>query len=413
MERRIILARLLDKYENSKHLLEPGVSKRRVMLRIDKKDLPEYNYENAEIRDAYNKAGKECEQQGFLSITWIPGRPVFSELILNLDHVYEAYRAIGKPHPKDTALSAAAEIEQALSCVSIPWILSWQEETVQKIRSTYRMPSFFAGEADKLESFLTVLLQYEALGGTPSTMRAFSIRCFQNSKRFEQDFRDEFLRIAQQYDPELKELCQHQDMGWRDKLAYLGIYARPECYEMSGRFSIATATGVVDCSALFPCGLAILSSSVENIQRLDLSNVLKVVFIENKTNYDEYLNAEIQESELVIYHGGFLSPQKRKLIQKIRDSLPAEVPVSFWADIDLGGFRMFSHLRQMIPELQPMRMSAADVRKYAEFGLPRTARYLRNLEEMLQNGEYRIFHEAIREILNCGKTIEQEAFLND
>ena len=116
---------------------------------------------------------------------------------------------------------------------------------------------------------------------------------------------------------------------------------------------------------------------------------------------------------MVIYHGGFLSPQKCNLIQKITHSLSAEVPVFFWADIDLSGFQMFFHLQQIIPELQPMRMSAEDVRKYSGFGLARTAKYLRNLEEMLQNEEYRLFHEAIREILNCGKTIEQEVFLND
>ena len=412
MERRIILTRLLDKYENSKHLLEPGVSKRRVMLRIDNKDLPEYDYENAETRDAYNKAGEECEQQGLISITWLSGRPVFSELILNLDHVYAAYSTIGKSHPKDTALSAAAEIEQALSGVSTPWIWCWKTEIVQKIRSTYRLPSFFSDRADNLAAFLTMLLQYDALRGTAITMRAFSIRCFQNSKRFEHDFRDEFLRIAQQYDLELKELCQHQEMGWRDKLAYLGIYARPESYEMSGRFSIFTSVGVADCSALFPCGLAILSSSVDDIQRFDLSNIQKVVFIENKTNYDEYLNSEIQGSELVIYHGGFLSPQKRKLVQKIKDSLSAEIPVFFWADIDLGGFQMFSRLQITLPQLQPMRMSAEDVCRYASFGLVRPIKYLRCLEELLHQEEFPLFHDAICEILSHGITIEQEVFLN-
>ena len=38
-ERNIILNRLLDKYENSKHLSEPGTSLRRVMLRVVKKEL--------------------------------------------------------------------------------------------------------------------------------------------------------------------------------------------------------------------------------------------------------------------------------------------------------------------------------------------------------------------------------------
>ena len=41
-EAQVILNRLLDKFENSKHLSEPNTSRRRVMLRIDKRELPEY-----------------------------------------------------------------------------------------------------------------------------------------------------------------------------------------------------------------------------------------------------------------------------------------------------------------------------------------------------------------------------------
>ena len=46
-EAQVILNRLLDKFENSKHLSEPNTSRRRVMLRIDKRELPEYQYEDA------------------------------------------------------------------------------------------------------------------------------------------------------------------------------------------------------------------------------------------------------------------------------------------------------------------------------------------------------------------------------
>ena len=46
-EQSVILSRLLDKFENSKHLSDPGTSHRRVMLRVEKKELPEYRYEDA------------------------------------------------------------------------------------------------------------------------------------------------------------------------------------------------------------------------------------------------------------------------------------------------------------------------------------------------------------------------------
>ena len=46
MTKAIILNRLLDKYESSKHLMYPGVANRRVMLRIasGKKEFQEYDY---------------------------------------------------------------------------------------------------------------------------------------------------------------------------------------------------------------------------------------------------------------------------------------------------------------------------------------------------------------------------------
>lgn len=40
MEQSRILTRLLAKYEKSKHMLAPGQSNRRVMLQIEKKELP-------------------------------------------------------------------------------------------------------------------------------------------------------------------------------------------------------------------------------------------------------------------------------------------------------------------------------------------------------------------------------------
>ena len=54
MNQELLLSRLLDKYEKSKHLMQPGTSSRRVMLRVEKKELPEYQYENAQVRDEWN-----------------------------------------------------------------------------------------------------------------------------------------------------------------------------------------------------------------------------------------------------------------------------------------------------------------------------------------------------------------------
>ena len=123
--------------------------------------------------------------------------------------------------------------------------------------------------------------------------------------------------------------------------------------------------------------------------------------------------AEKQPDELVVYHGGFLSPQKRRLVTLLAHAAPQTVTVRFWADIDLGGFRMFRRLQELIPALVPMRMSGECVDSFREHGLKRSDEYLAALKKEAAEGNYPLFQDAIEKILKYGATIEQEAFLNE
>ena len=98
-EAQVILNRLLDKFENSKHLSEPNVSRRRVMLRIDKRELPEYQYEDAVVRDAYNAAARELEQQALVRLEWARKQSVLSCIVLNLERVAQCYECADRVHP--------------------------------------------------------------------------------------------------------------------------------------------------------------------------------------------------------------------------------------------------------------------------------------------------------------------------
>ena len=89
------------------------------------------------------------------------------------------------------------------------------------------------------------------------------------------------------------------------------------------------------------------------------------------------------------------------------------VEVSFWADIDLGGFRMFEKLQAIFPGLTPMRMCAEDVVKYHSSGKPRGEDYLAQLTSYRNENTYPLFSEVIDQILKYGVTIEQEVFLTE
>lgn len=410
-EQGVILNRLLDKYENSKHLSEPGTSTRRVMLRVGKKELPEYIYEDAAIRDSYNEAALELEKQHLVQLEWVKARPVLSTVILRLDRIMPCYAAAERVHPRVRAKQVTDAVRIGLDGVAVPWIAAWREDVCKSADEQMKVPAFCKKDDASLRDLLGALRGYAALSGS-ITMRAFSSRCFSDTKYFERNVRDLFLTIARKYDTELALACDENELGEREQLAFLGIYARPELYELAGNCTIQTSQGSI-CIGAAPYGLALPSTLVDFIMEIDLTAIRSITFIENKTNYDAYVMSEKQPEELVVYHGGFLSPQKKRLIASIAHAASETMKIRFWADIDTGGFRMFRHLQELIPSLTPMRMSGEFVDSFHEHGLARSEAYLSSLRIDMGNGKYPLFRDAIERILNYGVTIEQETFLNE
>ena len=414
MNEGIILSHLLDKYERSKHLFQSNEAGRGVMLKVGpgKKDFPEYDYENASVRDSWNTAAIHLEQEGLIQNEWVKNRPVLSCIRLNLNWVMDCYQLIGRTHPKELAMQVASMVNERLENASTCWIVAWRNQVCSDAQSEYSVPAYCKDGLSPLEDLLKAMAYYDAMQGESTTMRAFSSKCYHDTKYFERNVRDLFLRIAQKYDVGLSQLSTQESLGTRDQLAYLGIYARPELYELAGDIVVHTEHGSITFQAATPYGLALPSTAINHITTIDLTQIQRIVFIENKTNYDEYLLSELTQGTLAVYHGGFLSPQKKKLFQKLGEAVQTNCDVFFWADIDLGGFQMFAQLQQLIPSLKPLRMSGSDVDKYHATGLIRSASYLDDLKAALAHQEYPLFTEAIQEILKYRVTIEQEAFLS-
>ena len=409
-----ILSHLLDKYERSKHLFQSSEAGRGVMLKVGpgKKDFPEYDYENASVRDSWNTAAIHLEQECLIQNEWVKGRPVLSCIRLNLNRVMDCYQLIGRTHPKELAMQVASMVNERLENALTCWIVAWRNQVCSDAQSEYSVPSYCRDGLSLLEELLKAMACYDAMQGESTTMRAFSSKCYHDTKYFERNVRDLFLRIAQKYDVGLSQLSTQESLGTREQLAYLGIYARPELYELAGDIAVHTEHGSITFQAATPYGLALPSTAVNHITSIDLTQIQRIVFIENKTNYDEYLLSELTQGTLAVYHGGFLSPQKKKLFQKLGEAIQPNCDVFFWADIDLGGFQMFAQLQQLISSLKPLRMSGSDVDKYHATGLIRPTSYLDDLKAALAHQEYPLFTEAIQEILKYGVTIEQEAFLS-
>ena len=175
MTKAIILNRLLDKYESSKHLMEPGVSNRRVMLRIasGKKEFPEYDYQDASIRDAFNDAAIALEKEGFVTNEWVKGRPVLSCVSLNLNRVKECYSLVGRTHPKELAAKVVSTVLEKLSHISAQWIISWRDDICTEAQRNFRVPSYCKNDFQSLLDLLTAFEVYDSMHGESITMRAY------------------------------------------------------------------------------------------------------------------------------------------------------------------------------------------------------------------------------------------------
>lgn len=410
MERRIILNRLIQKYENSSHMLHPGQSRRRVMLRVDKEELPEYNVESATTRDVYNAAAKGLERDGLIHLQWAPDRPLITRFFLNLDNVDHAYEELGRPHPAKQAEQFINLLYDNTRSIQTEWIKDWVHEQCQNASEIYRIPSVYQKNTGLIDDLLCAFCHYDDLHGQNISIRAFSIQCYHDSKRFEHDVQGEFLRIARQYNNELAELCADEDIKEREQLSYLGLLSRPELFEFTGKLSLETETGIVELTPLFPFGIALPSTQIDRLKRFHLEKIHTITFIENKTNYDTYIQHELKDDEMAIYLGGFLSPAQRKMCQTIAMNTSYQAVVRLWADIDLGGFRMFEQLQQVFPALIPFRMSTENVFEYKDKGLARSASYMEKLQQAALLKRFPLFADVISALLDCGVTIEQEVF---
>ena len=242
-EAQVILNRLLDKFENSKHLSEPNTSRRRVMLNINnKRELPEYQYEDAVVRDAYNAAARELERQALVRLEWVSKQSVLSHIVLDLERVAQCYECADRVHPRKRAEETERLITQKLEGNPVSWIAAWRDDVCAQARNSMKVPTFCRENDGLLRDLLLTFQRYAELSGSV-TMRAFSSQCFHDTKYFERNVRELFLGIARKYNAQLAAACTEAELGERDQLAFLGIYARPELYELSGDCTICLKKG--------------------------------------------------------------------------------------------------------------------------------------------------------------------------
>ncbi len=407
----IILNRLLDKYERSKAYLH-GKTTRRIMLRLCSGDMPEYDLGNTRIRELINSTVQGLAKAGIVKYEWMKFERgnIIDRVWLCIDSVEDAYREAKRTPKKEKAELVSGEIRKALPGIKQLWIKEFLEEALGDIDKNKSITPHFPGDTDTALSLIYALVEIDSLGGEECSERVFSIKCFGGSKYFERNVKKKIAGIIGKY------LLGEKDTVERpadeEMLAQVGIVKVFGQVEFCGDILGNILGKPIDFS-IFPHGIAMNSHTVKGLSIEDVGLIKSVLFIENKTNYMEYVLNKKTADELVIYHGGFYSPIKGEFFKKVYErGRRAGVKFYHWGDIDIGGFRMYRRLKEnIIPDLKPYRMDRAAFVSKEKYHLPINKRYQRSLEAMLKDDSYAKFHEVIEAMLKAKARLEQEAFL--
>ena len=191
----IVINRLLDKYEKSNHT-EGKFSNRRVLIKTDKAIMPEYDYHNDNIRDAFNNAVIELGRKNLVMIKWARKGYLLSEIWLNLNNLDNAYHYVERKTQKTLCNEYILLLLPLTENCNTKWIRDFAINQVDSMQTSSRLTPLCKRDNKEIENLIIALKYCDYLQGESITMRSFSINCYRDSKYFEKNVKDLFLSIA-------------------------------------------------------------------------------------------------------------------------------------------------------------------------------------------------------------------------
>jgi len=315
----LILNRLLDKYERSRAYLDESSANRRILLRLCSPEFPEYDIETSERRELVNSVVQELYEKGLVEYEWLKHEQgnILDKVWLRLDGIPDAYREAGRIPKREKAAAALAAVRECRQSVTLPWLEEFLAGAEAGIEARKSAVPFLPEDVEQAQAVLKALRAINDKGEEECLERIFSLRCFGDSKFFEKNVRKKVADVIRKH--LLGEDIDLEAPADDEILAQVGIVKAPEQVEFCGGLVGRLAGEPVDFS-VFRHGIAINSPTVAGLEITGFTSVRRVMFIENKANYVDYVSKNKGEDELVIFHGGFFSPSRGLFFQKVYEA---------------------------------------------------------------------------------------------
>ena len=190
-------------------------------------------------------------------------------------------------------------------------------------------------------------------------------------------FDSRFISVLKRHLDDIDEDAKDEEI-----LRRVGIVKYPEQMEFCGAIQIEFNEGIVSYTPL-QYGATVNAKDVRRGKFSISSSVKRVLFIENRANFVDYIFHHRHSEEVVVFHGGCYSPVKGLFFQKLISTAHPGTEFYHWGDIDYGGFSMLARMRRnIISSIKPFRMSKEELLKYRDYAISFGDLYLQKVREL-------------------------------
>jgi len=426
----VILNALLDKLENHvkrNHILREANeiyqtsldtqhAPRSIKVSLTDISLPSYFSQiDPQSRIIANQQLQTLEQYGLLHLNWLPGETnhLLRSISLPTEHAtrntqYESLYTLlhripisnHRNHLESLILSEKFRYQKD------DWCSRALDYILNQLRAG-KSPSPFSLTDSNLNLDLLAVLQALPTLTAETPYRVFSVRVFNDSKRFE-DLKPDLIRLARRAHSEWKTLNNE------DLLRELNLVANPTYIHLAGNWELTDINGQIINLECFTPSIGFPASQITSIQKITI-RAESVLCIENLTSFHEFTRASATRStkhdsrytsHATICLMGNPSPAIRRLLRLI----PDETKIYLWSDMDYGGFNILSQLRKQVSaRIKPYLMDIPTFKAHAHLSRPLTQSDRRNLKRLTFTPSLKDIHSIIEHLLNRGLKLEQEA----
>ncbi len=395
---------LLDIYEQRQ-----GQPKRTIRTRLS--DLPAllpgyYSQLDPTPRLIANEQLAALEQLGWITLTWEPGQKghLIDSVALTSEAAADLYALLGR-EPRAAQQRRLRDLLLGNRFRVHDWRRLALDWTLEQLENHKSPAPFVPGEDENNQDLLDALLALPENVVEELPYRVFSVRVFNDSKRFE-PLKPALARLARQTHHEWSDFTN------QEILQELGLVPNPTLLHLAGPWRLIDETGrELDLTAFRPA-VGIPAALTAHLTAAQVQ-AREVICVENLTPFYSLLQQENPETAAFCLWGN-PSPAARRLLGTLAAELPADIPLYLWSDIDYGGFNILAQLRRDVsPRFQPYRMDIDTLQTFAHWGKPLTAGDIQHLTRLRRHPQLEDMQPLLEYMLLHEIKLEQEAIILD